>query len=135
MIFILLTLIIFLVYSMVIKLSGKENRTEPIIHKEKPSDIIQVEVLNGCGVTGLADRFTDYLREKNFDVVNVGNYIYNNINQTLVIDRTGNFANAQKVAEALGVKKSNVIQQLNNNYFLDVTIILGRDYYKLKPLK
>ena len=33
------------------------------------------------------------------------------------------------------INKKNVIQQLNDDYFLDVTIIIGKDYYKLKPLK
>jgi len=43
--------------------------------------------------------------------------------------------NAYAVAEALGVKKENVNQIQNDDYFLDVSIIIGRDYYTLKPLK
>jgi hypothetical protein len=57
------------------------------------------------------------------------------MDETIVIDRTGNKANALFVAKALGVKKENVIQQLNNDYFLDVSIVAGRDYYTLQPFK
>lgn len=103
--------------------------------KEIPSEIIQIEVLNGCGVTGVADMFTDYLRNQNFDVVNIDNYVTFDINESMVIDRIGNMANAFKVAEALKINKKNVFQQLNDGYFLDVTIVIGKDYYKLKPLK
>jgi hypothetical protein len=57
----------------------KFNRTEEYHNSsskiEKPSEIIQVEVLNGCGVTGVADRFTDFLRSEKFDVVKTDNYV------------------------------------------------------------
>jgi hypothetical protein len=49
------------------------------------------------------------------------------------VDRTGDKANALKVAEALGVDSKNVIQQINNDYFLDVSLIIGKDFNRLKP--
>jgi len=103
------------------------------------SEIIQLNVLNGCGVSGVADRYTDYLRSHNFDVVELGNYIIGgrvnyNVDETFVIDRIGNKANALKVAEILGIEKVNVIEQINENYFLDVSLVIGKDYYKLKPI-
>jgi len=131
--FFLFAIIIFMVYSLYIKIS--DAKTNSYKDEQLPSEIIQVEVLNGCNVAGVADRFTDYLRNNGFDVVNIGNYINSDIDETIVIDRTGNKANAYKVAEVLGVKRDNVIQQLNENYFLDVSIVIGKDYYNLKPLK
>jgi hypothetical protein len=53
----------------------------------------------------------------------------------MVIDRTGNKANAKKVADALGVKDVKIIEQINNDYFLDVTLVIGRDFNQLKPYK
>ena len=97
------------------------------------SSIIQVEVLNGCGVSGVADQFTNYLRQHHFDVVQMGNYISFDVEKSIVIDRTGNMANAFKVADTLGVGRKNVIQQKNNNYFLDVSFIIGKDFNSLKP--
>ncbi len=117
-------------YKKVAHSSQAENLKED---NSKPLAKIQVEVLNGCGIGGVADRFTDYLRNNNFDVVQMGNYISYDIEKTIVIDRTGNMAKAYKVAAALGVDRKNVIQQINKNYFLDVSIIIGKDFNNLKP--
>jgi len=111
-------------------ISESKNKFE----QNKPSAIIQVEVLNGCGVEGAAAKFTNYLRQKNFDVVQVGNFRSDTIEETIVIDRSGNTANAEKLADVLGIEKKNIIQQLNKEYLLDATLVIGRDYSKLKPL-
>ncbi len=134
-IFFLAALIIYMTYSIFIKVSDKEIEVIENGEKEVASDIIQCEVLNGCGVPGVADRFTDYLRSRNFDVVEIGNYMNFDVEETMVIDRIGNLANAKKVADFLGVKHQKVFQQLNDDYFLDVSIIIGKDYFQLKPLK
>ena len=66
-IFVLFVIVIYLTYSIFIKLQlGDEENKTPNSNKQMPAEIIQVEVLNGCGVSGLADRFTDYLRSQNF---------------------------------------------------------------------
>ena len=125
--------VVFLSYSLYLKIqniSQNNNKSQ----QEVASAIIQVEVLNGCGVDGIAAKFTDFLRQKNFDVVQVGNYTSDNIDETMVIDRIGNRANAEKLAEALGIEKRNIIQQLNKDYFLDATLVIGKDYNKLEPL-
>ncbi len=122
-----------MLYSLYIKLS--DAKTPSYSNEQIPSEIIQVDVLNGCNVPGIADRFTEFLRNNKIDVVNIGNYINNDIDETIIIDRIGNKANAYKIAEVLGVRRENVIQQLNENYLLDVTIIIGKDYYNLKPLR
>lgn len=137
---ILITLIIFLAiivlflsYSLYMKvqnISNDKNKND----NEVASAIIQIEVMNGCGVDGVAAKFTDYLRQKNFDVVQVGNYMSNSIDETLIIDRIGNRANTEKLANVLGVDKKNIIQQLNKDYFLDATLVIGKDYNKLEPL-
>ncbi len=140
LIFVIAVVIIYLGYSIYLKLSKKNSELSSAEKKEVAAEIIQLDVLNGCGVSGVADRFTDYLRAHNFDVVELGNYKVNgvvnyNINETFVIDRIGNRANALKVAKELGIENVKVIQQLNEDYFLDVSLIIGKDYYKLKPIK
>ena len=64
-----------MLFSIYIKLNNGFNPSTELSNQQFPSEIIQVEVLNGCGVKGLADRFTDYLRQNNVDVVNIKNYI------------------------------------------------------------
>lgn len=134
-IFLLAAIIIYITYSIGSKLSDGDKKEVKQKSVQVASEVIQVQILNGCGVAGVADRFTDYLREKGFDVVDRGNYTSFDIDKTLIIDRLGNLANAKKTAEVLGADDKSVIQQLNEDYFLDVTIIIGKDYYKLTPLR
>ena len=134
-IFLLSALILYMFYSLYVKVFHHQNDSFNPANEQVVSNMIQVDVLNGCGVSGVGDRFTDFLRNNEIDVVKVGNYISSDVGESLVIDRTGNLANAYKVAKTLGIKNENVIQQLNKEYFLDVTIVIGRDYFNLTPFK
>ncbi|HOJ37183.1 MAG TPA: LytR C-terminal domain-containing protein [Ignavibacteriales bacterium] len=131
---ILFFIIIFLVYSIIVKFTKDDNISEITINNQGlPSEIIQVEVLNASDIAGVAERVTDFLRNSKVDVVNISNYHIKDIPYTLVIDRRGNMANAYQIAKILNVSEKNVISQINNDYLVDVTIIIGRDYNKLKP--
>ncbi len=98
-----------------------------------PSKVIQMDVLNGCGARGAGSKMTKMLRGMGFDVVELKNYSSFDVTETLVIDRVGNLAAARSVAGAIGVRESNVVQQINPDYFVDVTIVIGDDYLSLKP--
>ncbi len=133
-IFVLAGMILVMGWSIYQKLTTTEIINPSAGEIRTADEIIQVEVLNGCGVTGIATTFTDFLRAHNFDVVNVDNYRPFDIDETIVIDRLGNLANAKKVAESLNVKAGHAYTQLNSDYFVDVTVIIGRDYHSLAPL-
>ena len=96
---------------------------------------IQVEVLNGCGVSGVAEKLTDHLRSNNIDVVNLGNYRSFEIENSIIIGRKEKIRNAEIVAAIVGLNNQSIIQQINPDYLLDVTFILGKDYRDLIPLK
>ncbi len=128
----LIIIIILITFSLILKLqnlNGSEKFNNSISKVSKP---IQVEVLNGCGLPGAADKVTNYLRSKNYDVVQIGNYKSFDIDETMVIDRRGNFKIAEDIADSLGLKKGSVIQQINKKYLLDASIIVGKDYKHLK---
>jgi uncharacterized membrane protein len=127
--------IVFLAYSIFLKIKNKEEADKELANKKRAAPIVQLEVLNGCGISGVAEKFTDYLRNHDFDVVQTGNYISFDVDKTMVIDRTGNKANAVKVADALGIDHKNIIQQINSDYILDVSLIIGKDFKQLKPNK
>jgi hypothetical protein len=55
------------------------------------------------------------------------------MDKSIVIDRTGNKINAKKVAAALGINEKNIVQQINSDYLLDCSIVIGKDYFSLKP--
>ena len=129
---VLAVLTVFLLYSLYIKF--RSNTIDDFNIQKKPvSSTIQVEVLNGCGVSGVADKLTDFLRKHNFDVVQTGNYISYDVEKSIVIDRTGNMINALRVADSLGINSKNVIQQMNSDYLLDVSLVIGKDFNTLKP--
>ena len=95
------------------------------------SSIIQLEVLNGCGIPGLATKYTSSLRRYGFDVVETGNFDNFDLENTLVISRTGNMENARRVAQALGVPEEQIIREESSDFYLDVTLVLGSDYTSL----
>lgn len=98
-------------------------------------EIIQVEVRNGAGVNNLAERTTQYLRDRGFDVVDMGNHSSFDLEHSVVIDRIGNPKAARNVAEALGIPSDRVRQNLKPQYYLDASVILGHDYKQLRPFR
>lgn len=94
-------------------------------------NVIQLEVLNGCGVPGLANDFTSTLRKNGFDVVETGNFKNFDMQNTVVIARTFDDENAQRVAEALGINQENVFIEASEDFYLDATVVIGSDYKSL----
>ncbi len=87
---------------------------------------IRVEVLNGAGVDGLARRATERLRALGFDVVYYGNADRFDHDTSAAIARIDSVEPARRVAEALGLRK--VGHEPDRSLYLDVTVILGRDW-------
>lgn len=92
--------------------------------------LIQVEVLNGCGVAGVGDALTDILRKKGIDVVKTGNYRSFSVDNTFIIDRIDNYQTAYKVADSLNLDKKFIITEINKALFIDLTIVIGKDFPK-----
>ena len=110
-----------------------EDSNEELLNDIAKSKM-QVEVLNGCGASGVADKLTEFLRSNKIDVVNLGNYRSFEIENSIIISRNDNIKNAERLAELVGLGESSIIKQTNPDYLLDVTFILGKDYRKLVPL-
>lgn len=125
----------FLAYSLFKSFSFAEENPAQTFLEDSTKVKIQVEVLNGCGISGVAEKLTDYLRSNGIDVVNLGNYRSFEIENSIVIGRNEKFQNAEIVAGLVGLNQQNIIQQINPDYLLDVTFILGKDYRNLIPLK
>jgi len=122
----------FLLDRFIIHPSIKPERVE----NDAPTKVekqIQVSVRNECGAKNIAMDFTFYLRKRGFDVVETANGSMFDRKYTTVLDAAGNFQNAIRVAEALGVKKQNVITRLDPKSYVDVKVLIGKDYQSLKP--
>ncbi|MBN2029548.1 LytR C-terminal domain-containing protein [bacterium] len=110
--------------------------SQAVVPVEEPTvqavpEILQIEVLNGCGVQGVAAQLTDYLRSQGFDVVKTDNFESFNVIETVVIDRRGNLENGIRIAKALGLGEERVLQEVNDAYLIDATLVIGKDFKNL----
>lgn len=88
---------------------------------------LRVEILNGTGIGGVASRLAASLREKGFQVVNVGNADSFNYNQTQVLDRTGGQNPVvQEIRNMLGSNNLQYASKDSSNS--DLTIIIGKNF-------
>ena len=91
-----------------------------------PPDVrIRVQVLNATSTRGLARRATAFLRDRGFDVVDVGTAAEPR-DSTLVLDRSGNAAWSRLVAQALGGAR--VEPRPDSSRYLDVAVLVGRNW-------
>lgn len=111
------------------------NRKRRQSSPNRGKSAVQIEVLNGCGAPKIADKFMSYLRGKGFDVVKTGNYENFNVTKTLVIDRKGNSKNAIRLANVLGLKKTDVISEVHEMFMVEATVVLGKDFRTLSCWK
>jgi hypothetical protein len=86
---------------------------------------IRVQVLNATTTRGLARRATMHLRDRGFDVVELGT-AQQRLDTTVVLDRSGNTEWAERVARALG--NARVESRADSSRYLDVTVLLGRTW-------
>lgn len=124
--------VLVLIYFMIRQCSQPPVEEKLVVEPPKP---LQVEILNGCGVTNVAAKFTDYFRARGFDVIRTENYETFNVLETVVIDRRDNRENSLRIAEALGLDESRILVEVNENIFLDATIIIGKDFRQLGSWK
>ena len=90
-----------------------------------PDSRVRVEVLNGSRKAGLARLATDRLRAAGYDVVYLGN-ARSPAKESVVLDRVGKQEIANRVANVLQIVR--VETQLDTARYLEVTVILGRDF-------
>lgn len=102
---------------------------------EALEDRVEVEVLNGCGIPGVAEQFTDYLRDRGYDVVRFTNAQRYDYPRTLVVNRGTDITQARLVAQTLGVESNAVENMPDPSLQLDVTIVLGQDYSVLSSYR
>ena len=81
--------------------------------------------MNATRTTGLARRATRWLRDRGFDVVEVGT-TRDLLDTTLVIDRSGHPDWAQRAARAMGGAR--VEARPDTSRYLDLTVLVGRSW-------
>jgi hypothetical protein len=90
---------------------------------------IRIEVLNGTGESGLANRVARALMKRGIDVVSTGNAENFSHQQTILIARKKN-PEIEQLSKILGCR--NTIEQLKDHAIIDATLLIGNDFKSLK---
>ncbi len=126
-------IVIYLFYSFISQqVPQPEPNTTLLI--DSTNQVIQIEILNGSGIKGAGAKFTNYLRKNGIDVVDARNYKIFSLDNTIIIDRVGDKKASLRVAQIIGLTEKDILQQINPDYFVSITLILGKNCTQLKPM-
>ena len=89
----------------------------------------QIQILNGCGKSGVAEAFRDFLTGLGFDVIEFGNARNWNYEHTMVISRAPSDRIASDMARMLGTRR--VLHLQHPESLVEATVIIGKDYEEL----
>ena len=118
-----------------VDLADFAKETTPPTSVQRLEEPIRIEILNGCGVSQVAAHLTRKTRRLGFDVIHEGNAAQFGFLHSVVIDRSGDWDNARKVAAILGIP--HCVQQIaaDGAPLADVSVVIGSDYQRLGLLK
>ncbi len=91
-----------------------------------PRELITVEVLNGSGVTGIAAKVAELLREEGFQVVNVANADSFDYPMSRVIARQSEIEPAKEVAAY--IPGAELLKEELKDFPAMVTVIIGKNF-------
>jgi len=131
------------------KSNAVKKQSQPVVEKQKPADQkpaqtytrparrIQIEILNGCGQQGIANKLADQLSDKNYDVVNKGNYLEKgkivwDVAHSKIINHLSAADEAEDLAGLIGIDDVYIETFNSGTPVIDLTIVIGRDFSELK---
>lgn len=93
---------------------------------------LKVQILNGCGVNGLAADSKTWFIRNGYDVRDVGNADRNNYEKSRIIDRSGNLTAARELAKLLNLDESQIFRlEGPPSRQFDLTFVIGNDNQRL----
>ncbi|MBK6766847.1 MAG: LytR C-terminal domain-containing protein [bacterium] len=103
-------------------------KTEPM-----PAPLPTVTLFNGCGVKGIGSRAQAALERMGFTVVDVRNARRYDFKFSEVLDRVESREAGRVLADSLGIKHKFVAwDTTRSDAGADVSLIIGKDYHKLR---
>ncbi len=94
---------------------------------------VTIKVMNGTLTSGLATATGDYLKKQGFQVVDVGSADRADYATSRIIMNRPRSQTAQRLAEALRLPQTVIVQADRPNADYDIEIILGNDYRPINP--
>ena len=127
--------IIIAVYSLKNSFRNKADKAD-IKTELSYSDYIraEIEVLNGCGETGVANLFTKFLRSEGYDVIEIKNADNFKYKETIILFHNKEIQEKAKVlSKILDINQDNI--KFNKNSVWDLSLIIGSDYKNLSSFE
>ena len=93
---------------------------------------IQVQIQNGCGFSGIAKVYTNFLRSHGYDVLEYKNAPHFNFDKTqLIVHKkdTSNFVD--EMIKILQIKPDLIKYKYDTNFIYEMTLVIGHDYNSL----
>ena len=101
------------------------------LYNAAPIKDVKVEILNGCGIKGIAAKTSEFLRLKHrIDVVRSDNADKYDYSKTVIIGRNEDLNKILLVSEAFDISinnSSHIRHAPDETLGVDVTVILGKD--------
>jgi len=111
----------------VTELPISEPVKEPVVATK-----VKVQILNGCGKTGIARRAQQWMERNDYDVRDVGNADRQDYRSSEVLNRSGNASAARDMARMLGIDESKIKRKAASpGLDVDLTLIIGSDNKRL----
>jgi len=93
---------------------------------------VKVQILNGCGKTGIAKKAREYLAKHDYEVRDVGNADRQDYRFSEVLNRGNNATAARDLARQLGIDESRVKRKpASPGLDVELTLIIGADFRRL----
>lgn len=109
--------------------AGTQSSSEPA---KTESPRLNIQILNGCGVKDITNRFAEFLQSAGYGVESQGNYKNFNVSSSFIISQENPPDQLYQLADLLGLSKKDITVrkvQSQSKYIL----IIGKDYKKLRP--
>ena len=110
----------------IIDLSSLIKKTES---EKITGEKIQIEIQNGCGLKGVAKLYTNFLRDKGYDVIGFSNAPHFNYKNTeLIIHKKDSVNFINEISNILSINPKFISYNYNENFIYEMTVIIGKDY-------
>lgn len=94
---------------------------------------VKIDVLNGCGVAGLAKKAQDWMETKGFRVRDTDNADRHDYPRSFIQLREGDRAPAEALAKAIGISPSRIVDARSpkKKEAVHLSLVIGLDYKEL----
>lgn len=96
------------------------------IDDEHKLPAIKIILTNGCGFEGLAKEFSEFLDEKNVDVIAIGNTRRPVYDKTIIVIRKGDNEDLRRLQRMTGITRFTMAR--TESALAEFEIIIGKDY-------